>query len=116
LQSKEKNKEKNNFFKQKQRYMLLRENIDPGATGCGELRVKLFDRLANEGVVFGGMFSGAMGGGIAMLVPCVKKEDLEAHLRRIAEEETIFAKLTPISFTVNTTGMQVTLLDSTIKE
>jgi hypothetical protein len=56
-------------------YMSLRETIDPGATMSvyDELHEKkvlreLFDPLKEEGLIFGGMFTGAMGGGVAMLV------------------------------------------------
>ena len=90
-------------------YMALRESIDPGATGprC-ELRIKLFDRVKNEQLVYGGMFSGAMGGGIAMFVPVPgKAEELEKRLSEIAKEDPLFASMTPIKFSVNTKGIQI---------
>lgn len=56
-------------------YLDLRETIDPGATqsiydnaaGTAVLRLP-FRRLKEQGLIFGGMYSGAMGGGCMMLV------------------------------------------------
>jgi galactokinase/mevalonate kinase-like predicted kinase len=56
-------------------YMNLRETIDPGATqslydaaaGTAVLRLP-FQRLQQQGLIYGGMYSGAMGGGCMMLV------------------------------------------------
>merc|ERR1712176_115590 len=57
-------------------YMSCRERIDPGATqskydkdnGDDEKVLRrLFDPLVEDGLIFGGMFTGAMGGGVAML-------------------------------------------------
>jgi galactokinase/mevalonate kinase-like predicted kinase len=56
-------------------YLDLRETIDPGATqsihdeaaGTAVLRLP-FQRLKQQGLIYGGMYSGAMGGGCMMLV------------------------------------------------
>ena len=57
-------------------YLNLREVIDSGATrsqfdavaGCKVLRVP-FEHLLEQGLIHGGMYTGAMGGGCMMLVP-----------------------------------------------
>jgi len=67
-------------------YMGLREKIDPGATqsihdadmnGQRVLRL-LFDPLVEEGLIHGGMFTGGMGGGVAMLVLTDKGKTMDA--------------------------------------
>ncbi len=93
-------------------YMALREVIDPTATGEKHvLRVQLFDRLLAEGLVYGGMFSGAMGGGIAMLVPIPdKKAALLTRLREIAaEKDSVFRHMVQIDFKVNTLGIEAAI-------
>ncbi len=75
-------------------YLDLRERIDPGATasvfdeaaGRQVLRVP-FETLLAKGLIFGGMYTGAMGGGCMMLVPTpAGKEVGESQRSRVVEE------------------------------
>jgi hypothetical protein len=88
--------------------MLLREAIDPGATGPNHvLRTDLFELLRQEGLVWGGMLGGAMGGGVAMLVPRAAPELIEQRLSALAAASPVFASMQTIRFSVNTNGIQL---------
>jgi galactokinase/mevalonate kinase-like predicted kinase len=102
-------------------YMTLRERIDPGATssiydadaGRKVLR-DLFDPLVSEGLIFGGMFTGAMGGGVAMLVPTEKGKSMSrisqylTNLKNLVlgSGERPFKRLGIISYSINTSGLR----------
>eukprot|EP00475_Leptophrys_vorax_P006839 TRINITY_DN14273_c0_g1_i1.p1 TRINITY_DN14273_c0_g1~~TRINITY_DN14273_c0_g1_i1.p1 ORF type:complete len:678 (+),score=145.08 TRINITY_DN14273_c0_g1_i1:271-2034(+) len=107
-------------------YMGLRETIDSGATmsiydenhGRRLLR-DLFDPFKAEGIIHGGMFTGAMGGGVAMLVPSAigktlledgKTTLLVSKLQKLAELEVDmalpFAHLRVFQYSVNLHGIK----------
>jgi len=113
-------------------YMACRESIDPGATqsiydkemgGKRVLRL-LFDPLVAEGLIFGGMFTGAMGGGVAMLVATPSglqkckdgKRNIDVALEKLKQFETNegsrpFSRLEEIKYSVNTDGVEYTLIE-----
>lgn len=111
-------------------YMDLRQQIDSGATssifddaaGCKVLR-KIFDHPKSEGLIYGGMFTGAMGGGVAMLVLTDKgkmpsqefpgQTNIESYLMNDLKswcigEENIkpFANLRIFAYSINSAGIQ----------
>jgi galactokinase/mevalonate kinase-like predicted kinase len=107
------------------RYLDLRETIDPGATqsvydeaaGAKVLRLP-FERLRSEGLIEGGMYTGAMGGGCLMLVatPLGKKVDAsgETHLlaalrrlqRSVIGDQRPFGRLEVYRYAVNSRGLE----------
>lgn len=110
-------------------YLDLRETIDPGATQSvydtaartAVLRLP-FRRLKEQGLIFGGMYTGAMGGGCMMLVatPRGKESVAGSGSRRITRlaaaleelrNETVgdlspFAELKIYRYAVNTRGLE----------
>ncbi|MFH1790653.1 MAG: hypothetical protein ABH885_01545 [Candidatus Omnitrophota bacterium] len=106
------------------RYMDLREIIDPGATaslydaaaGRKVLRYP-YEELIRQGLVYGGMYTGAMGGGCMMLVPtALGKEQLSGGKTRLAAaleaikaytagSEKPFRRLQPYKYAVNPRGI-----------
>jgi galactokinase/mevalonate kinase-like predicted kinase len=106
-------------------YMDLRQTIDPGATQSvfdeSARRPVLrypFDRLLRAGLIHGGMYAGAMGGGCMMLVPTERGRASGASGRtRLVEEleglrafETggsrPFAELRVYDYAINTRGLE----------
>ena len=87
-------------------YMHLREEIDPGATGDNhQLRTELFDVLCAEKLSWGGMFSGAMGGGVAIIVCRGAESKLLERLAEISRSNLVFKDMVPIEYHVNQTGI-----------
>ncbi len=70
-------------------YMSLREQIDPTATSSqfddinDEKVLREFDKLKEQGLIYGWMFTGAMGGGAIMLIPTAKGFEMEGNNSRI---------------------------------
>lgn len=109
--------------------MACRERIDPGATQSvydekyGNKRVLrlLFDPLVEQKIIYGGMFTGAMGGGCAML--CLTQYG-KIHLNTVLNELkkwTInglqpFRDLKIIPYSINTCGIKLILRESDIKK
>eukprot|EP01083_Nonionella_stella_P067794 179539_1 len=101
-------------------YMSCRERIDPGATqskydaaadGEKVLR-RLFDPLMERDLIYGGMFTGAMGGGVAMLslTPNANETNIECALDELKQwktknEDQPFARLQRIEYSVNCNGI-----------
>jgi galactokinase/mevalonate kinase-like predicted kinase len=99
-------------------YMGLRETIDPGATssifdsvaGFKVLKL-LFDPLIEKGLIYGGMFTGAMGGGVAMIVLCPGKkpevlEQLDSLKRfELSDGQKPFEKLDVFRYSINLRGI-----------
>jgi hypothetical protein len=105
-------------------YLDLRERIDPGATQSVHdeaARTKVLryplDRLRADGLIHGGMYAGAMGGGCLLLVPTPAGK--ERHLggtRLLAaiaalRETTLgtvkpFVRLRPYDYAINTRGLE----------
>ncbi len=106
-------------------YLDLRERIDPGATqsvydeaaGRKVLRYP-FERLLADGLIYGGMYAGAMGGGCLMLVPTpLGKEIAPAGATRLAAAiesmrkarlggQRPFARLRVYDYSINTRGLE----------
>ena len=110
-------------------YLDLRETIDPGATqsiydaaaGTAVLRLP-FQRLKDQDLIYGGMYSGAMGGGCMMLVATPRgKQTLTGvggrHITRLsaaleklrgytAGNSTPFAGLEIYRYAVNARGLE----------
>merc|ERR1712228_304263 len=110
-------------------YMSCRERIDPGATQSkydkddNDKKVlrRLFDPLVENGLIFGGMFTGAMGGGVAMLslTPLAKQmhggnvTNIEHALNELKQWKTQkgsipFQRLSRIEYSVNVNGILLT--------
>ena len=107
-------------------YLDLRERIDPGATqtdfdeaaGRKILRYPL-ERLIADGLIYGGMYAGAMGGGCLLLVPTLpgKERDASGTTRLLSAIEALrgvtfgavrpFARLHAYDYAINTTGPRV---------
>jgi galactokinase/mevalonate kinase-like predicted kinase len=106
-------------------YMDLRQTIDPGATqsvfDASARRPVLrypFDRLLRAGLIHGGMYAGAMGGGCMMLVPTDRGRTAGASGRtRLIEElegfrgfetggKRPFAELRVYDYAINTRGLE----------
>ena len=111
-------------------YMQFRTNIDPGATRSiydEEFKQKmllfLFDSLKEKGLVYGGMFTGAMGGGVAMLIitELGNEIDIDSGLSKLDVElknlvsmklesgKEPFHHLKRIYYEINRDGAQYTL-------
>jgi galactokinase/mevalonate kinase-like predicted kinase/glutathione synthase/RimK-type ligase-like ATP-grasp enzyme len=106
-------------------YLDLRERIDPGAThtvfdeaaGRKILRYPL-EYLLGGGLIYGGMYAGAMGGGVLLLVPTPlgKEPDVSGTTRLLAAVETLrgvtfgpvkpFARLHAYDYAINTRGLE----------
>ncbi len=106
-------------------YLDLRERIDPGATqsvydeaaGRKVLRYP-FEHLLAEGLIHGGMYAGAMGGGCLMLVPTPRgKETVTGGATRLFTAieslrsaslggEQPFARLHVYDYAINTRGLE----------
>ncbi len=107
------------------RYLDLRETIDPGATqsaydqAAGRKVLRLpFEELRAEGLIEGGMYTGAMGGGCLMLVttPYGKQPDPGGGTRALAALGRLkgltigggrpFEKLEVYRYAVNSRGLE----------
>jgi hypothetical protein len=106
-------------------YLDLRERIDPGATqtefdeaaGRKVLRYPL-EHLRCAGLIYGGMYAGAMGGGCLLLVPTLagKERNGAGTTRLLAEIETLreltfggtkpFGRLRIYDYAINTKGLE----------
>jgi hypothetical protein len=106
-------------------YLGLRQIIDPGATqsvfdapaGRSVLRYPL-GRLLEAGLIHGGMYAGAMGGGCMMLVPTAQGREagptgrtrLREELERLRAFEAAgvrpFAELQVYDYAINTRGLE----------
>ena len=113
-------------------YMALRAIIDPGAIRSiydeefkSPLLLYLFSSLKEVGLIYGGMFTGAMGGGVAMLICTAKSREKDVDgvtlldaslsaLRRLTlpSGKIPFAHLNRIFFDVNFEGSQYTCMDT----
>ncbi len=105
-------------------YLDLRERIDPGATqsvfdeaACTKVLRHPLDRLRAEGLIHGGMYAGAMGGGCLLLVPTPSGRQRDANGTRLLSaiaalrETTLgtvkpFLRLRPYDYTINTRGLE----------
>ncbi|ETO12551.1 hypothetical protein RFI_24825, partial [Reticulomyxa filosa] len=101
-------------------YMSCREKIDPGATQSifdnpkdGKVLRRLFDPLVKNGIIHGGMFTGAMGGGVAMLV-LTENTKQNNQIYKVLEQlkqwksdtnEVPFQRLSVIPYSVNIHGI-----------
>jgi hypothetical protein len=107
------------------RYLDLRETIDPGATqsvydqAAGRQVLRLpFEELRSQGLIEGGMYTGAMGGGCLMLVatPHGKQADAGGGTRLLAALRGLrgitlgdarpFERLTVYRYAVNSRGLE----------
>jgi len=109
-------------------YMSYRERIDPNATWsifdeiAGEKVLRwIYDPLVEQGLIYGGMFTGQMGGGVAMLVLTPKGKDVlpdgrrridaaleELKDRPIPDGRKPYENLEQINYSVNSTGTEYT--------
>ena len=110
-------------------YMACREKIDPGATqsvfdaevGGEKVLRRLFDPMVEAGLIYGGMFTGAMGGGVAMLaITEYGAEEMESGSTRIENAlaelkewrtdkgSVPFGGLQRIEYSVNVDGIMLT--------
>eukprot|EP00455_Lapot_gusevi_P025947 TRINITY_DN2737_c0_g2_i3.p1 TRINITY_DN2737_c0_g2~~TRINITY_DN2737_c0_g2_i3.p1 ORF type:complete len:330 (-),score=59.77 TRINITY_DN2737_c0_g2_i3:87-1076(-) len=108
-------------------YMALRAIIDPGAIQSvhdqdfgSPLLMQLFTPLRQQGLIYGGMFTGAMGGGVAMLVSTPVGQEmiddngqsstrLDVALKMLSQTRTAsgalpFARLRKICYSINVGG------------
>jgi galactokinase/mevalonate kinase-like predicted kinase len=109
-------------------YLDLRATIDPGATesrydaaaGCSVLRLPL-ERLRDAGLIEGGMYTGAMGGGCMMLVATARGREAvpsnAGETTRLAQalldltewtagDARPFARLELYRYAINTRGLE----------
>jgi galactokinase/mevalonate kinase-like predicted kinase len=106
-------------------YLDLRETIDSGATqsvfdtaACRKVLRVPFEQLLNRGLIHGGMYTGAMGGGCMMLVPTeLGKSRAAQATTRLAEQleqlkdfragdQRPFERLVVYDYAVNTKGLE----------
>eukprot|EP00483_Globobulimina_turgida_P008344 UN08361 len=111
-------------------YMSCRERIDPGATQSKydvdhkneKILRRLFDPLVDMKLIYGGMFTGAMGGGVAMLslTPYASErnkmnkkqtniQNALEHLKKWKTEKGSipFERLSVIKYSVNVDGIKL---------